>query len=84
MKTRDLTLLLAAFLLVSCSTAVNEVGPPIHVDTGVDTEAWKSVPAGPFFEGLHAHKVFLQDHFSRGCTPIPKRLPMIMRSWSPM
>jgi formylglycine-generating enzyme required for sulfatase activity len=55
MRIRYLTLLGIAVFLVSCGTTVNEYGPPTHVETGVDPEAWVSVPAGPFFEGLHAH-----------------------------
>jgi formylglycine-generating enzyme required for sulfatase activity len=56
MKTRSLILLLAAFLLVSCATSTDrQTDSPPHLDSGVDSDTWAVVPAGSFFEGLHAH-----------------------------
>jgi len=64
MKTRFLTLMLIGILLAGCGpSAGSEAGPPTRVDTGVDPETWASVPAGPFFEGVHAHPAELAYDF---------------------
>jgi formylglycine-generating enzyme required for sulfatase activity len=34
---------------------VTSSGPPLLLDTGVDSGAWAVVPAGEFYQGLHAH-----------------------------
>ena len=64
MKFRSLTLLLTAIFLVSCgSSAGSNAGPSTSVETGVDPESWTMVPAGSFFEGLHAHPAELAYDF---------------------
>ena len=64
MKPRFLPIILAAIFLVSCgSSAGNEAGPPTIVETGVDPEQWVTVPAGPFFEGIHSHPVEIENDF---------------------
>jgi len=64
MRLHFLPLMLAGLLLMSCaSSAGSDTGPPAQVDTGVDPESWASVPAGPFYEGIHAHPAELTYDF---------------------
>jgi formylglycine-generating enzyme required for sulfatase activity len=56
MKGRFLPFLLTAFLLAGCASSTGQqVGAPPPVDSGVDPDAWVVIPAGGFFEGIHAH-----------------------------
>lgn len=45
-------------LLVACGGEVRTVEPP-DVDTGVDPDAWVTVPAGEFLRGQHEHPTLI-------------------------
>jgi len=54
--------LLLALTLTACAV------PPVNTDvptieTGVDPNAWATVPAGPFLMGQHAHETVLEDDY---------------------
>ncbi len=53
---RAIPLLLIALLLAACASASPPAAPP-QFDTGVDPEAWVTVPAGEFLFGQHAERV---------------------------
>jgi len=45
---------LSALLLVSCQPQAGSA--PTLIETGIDTQAWVTVPAGEFFSGQHDHE----------------------------
>jgi hypothetical protein len=54
-----LALLLSVAVVVSgCSPAAPVINGTSPIDTGVDPNAWATVPAGEFLEGFHNHRVW--------------------------
>lgn len=55
-----LMLIITIFLIAGCAPApsVGEITPP-YVDTGVDPDAWVTIPAGEFPFGQHNHMTML-------------------------
>ncbi len=62
MKTKYYLLiqLLLLLILVSCGSPSTEIGPPIIVDTGIDSNSWALVPAGEFLEGQFNKEVMIE------------------------
>ena len=62
MKRIIFSLLLIGLLATACSPAPNvgAIEPP-YVETGVDSAAWASVPAGDFFAGQHDHVTYVDE-----------------------
>ncbi len=61
-----INLFLLSFLIfvVSCSTHENRKVVPIkYIDTGIDSEAWVTVPAGEFLKGQHRHRVNIEKPY---------------------
>jgi formylglycine-generating enzyme required for sulfatase activity len=56
MKNNRLCLLACVLILSACTTYEKPSSPPPVLDTGVDSDAWAVVPAGPFLMGRHAHE----------------------------
>ena len=54
----SLTLILSA-----CAGGTADVSVPT-LETGVDPEAWVTVPAGPFLQGQHEHETFLEHDYA--------------------
>ena len=58
MKARWMTVLLVALLCAGCAAPATDRVPPL-IETGVDADAWATVPAGPFLLGQHEHETAL-------------------------
>ncbi len=54
MKRLGVVVFVLMLVVVGCSSSPKDVTPPL-IDTGVDPNAWATVPAGPFPYGLHDH-----------------------------
>ena len=53
-------ILLASGLLTGCASSPAGGGAaPVFIETGVDPDAWVTVPAGEFLEGQHEHETMI-------------------------
>jgi len=62
-------LITALFVLAGCAAAPQGGAMPT-LDTGVDTEAWVSVPAGEFLMGQHEHETLIDYDYQTMVTPV--------------
>lgn len=62
MKKIIFSILLLGLLATACSPAPNvgEINPP-YIETGIDSEAWATVPAGEFPYGQHDHLTYVDE-----------------------
>jgi len=66
--------ILVSLLLAGCASASVEASsaanPPEVIATGVDPEAWTSIPAGEFLSGQHEHPTDVDDDYEMMVTPV--------------
>jgi formylglycine-generating enzyme required for sulfatase activity len=60
---------LVAVFVVACASAQPSGAPP-HFDTGVNADAWVTVPAGEFLFGAHREQVNIDYAFQVMVTPV--------------
>ena len=56
-------ILLFVLLTVACGEQNKPITPVKYIDTGVDSEAWVTVPAGEFLKTQHRHKVMIDKPY---------------------
>jgi hypothetical protein len=63
-KLINLSIILVLLLTVSCSGQKDRpVNPVKYIDTGIDSDAWVTVPAGEFLKGQHRHKTMIEKPY---------------------
>ena len=66
----------SVFLLAILAIILSACGTPdlpdktAFIDTGVDPNAWVSIPAGSFLEGQHDHQVTIENAYEIMVTPV--------------
>jgi formylglycine-generating enzyme required for sulfatase activity len=63
-KIINLSILLLLLLTVSCSAQKNKPVTPVKfIETGINSEAWVTIPAGVFLKGQHRHKTMIDKPY---------------------
>jgi len=61
--------LLTLLLLSGCTTTLVDVAVPV-VETGIDPDAWVTIPAGTFLQGQHAYLTEIDYDYAIMVTPV--------------
>ena len=69
MKGTWFLLALALLTLTGCATPPVDVAVPV-VETGIDPDAWVTIPAGTFLWGQHAHPTEVAGDYAMMVTPV--------------
>ncbi|OJX40375.1 MAG: hypothetical protein BGO78_10945 [Chloroflexi bacterium 44-23] len=62
MKRLFLCLMITLFLLTACQAVDFDAPAPVY-ETGIDSNAWATIPAGPFFEGQFNHNASIDYNY---------------------
>lgn len=72
MKRLILPLLVAIFLLAACSPVDLPKSTP-YIDTGLKTNTWVKIPAGPFLKGIHNQPAQIKAEFEIMQAPVTNK-----------